>query len=314
MKKILLTGHLGFIGSKMYKKLIKKYNVIGYDLKDGNDIRNKMQLDELFEKENFDTVLHLAALAGARRGDEYPDDYISTNINGTRNIVAMCDKYKVNKLIAYSSSSVLGGCKIDIARPFKTTDSEGVITQSITNATVKHIVSLNEDVKYNPKSIYGMTKVMTELLVLNSRVENKVIIRPFTVYGEEGRKDMVIYKWIEQIKNNKHVTVYGDGDTTRGYTYVEDLIDATIKLIDTDVNNEILHIGGSECIKLIDILNIFDAHCAKRNIEFNYDKHSLSKADPTHSIADTSLAEYLIDFKPRKNFIKNLKKILKKEL
>lgn len=104
--KILLTGSEGFIGSHLAIELMhKKHCVIGYDLKNGDDILDKRKLEYLFETENFDLVLHLAALTGARRGELYPQEYFNVNVLGTKNIIDLCEKFNVPKYIHFSSSS-----------------------------------------------------------------------------------------------------------------------------------------------------------------------------------------------------------------
>ena len=158
---LLITGSDGFVGNHLKKKLNKR-NIpfVRYDIRDSNnsDTRDKHQLAEIFEKEQITEVIHLAALAGVRRGKKYPQEYISTNILGTQNVVDLCNEFKVNKLIFYSSSSVYGNkCE----KP-----------------------ALETDIK-NPISLYGITKLAGEHIV-NSTECKTVIIRPFTVYGKNG--------------------------------------------------------------------------------------------------------------------------------
>lgn len=283
---ILITGYKGFIGKRLCQKLDElDIDYIGYDLVYGDDIRNRMKLDKLFEKHNFTSVIHLAALAGVRRSEEYPQEYISTNIEGTKNIVDMCSKYK-SKLIFYSSSSVLGGNKTN--------------------------VGLKETDEYAPKGLYAITKVTGELLVKSSNI-NYIIVRPFTVYGENGRSDMVIYKWINQIKAGKPITFYGDGDTKRGYTYVNDMVDGTIKLLDkleTKSFKEIIHLGGSEIVELDKLFSMF----VNEYGPILRDRLPLPNADVESSYADISKAKEIIEFEPEKRFYKIVSDILETEL
>ena len=93
--KCLITGSEGFIGTSLCKLFNSKgIEFVGYDLVNGDDIRDKLKLDKLFEAENFDIVIHLAALAGVRRSKEFTVDYETTNIIGTLNVVEMCKKYE----------------------------------------------------------------------------------------------------------------------------------------------------------------------------------------------------------------------------
>jgi len=286
--KILITGYAGFIGGYLTKLLENDYNLFGYDLVDNYDIRDKFKLDRLFDKERFDVVIHLAARAGVRTGEEFPDEFISTNINGTKNIIEACEKYGVKQLISFSSSSVLGGNK-------KGGSGKGV--------------ALKESDNYNPKSLYAITKVMGEMMIKNSSL-NYTIIRPFTVYGENGRKDMVIYKWIEQIKREEPITVFGSGKSKRGYTYVKDLVDGVKRcILNKKAYKEIIHLGGSEIISLKDMLKIFSD-----NREIEMIKTEMPKADVMESWTKSDKAKKLLGWEPKANFEKYLTNILTKEL
>ena len=286
--KILITGQEGFIGEHLLDALQDDYDIMGYDLELGEDIRDRFKLDKLFNEFLPDVVIHMAARAGVRTGEEYPDEFISTNIIGTQNVVDMCKKYKLKQLIFFSSSSVLGG-------------------NSDNNP-------LKEDGEYNPKSLYAITKVAGEMIVKNSNVPS-TIIRPFTVYGENGRKDMVIYKWINEIESAKPISIYGDGKTKRGYTYVKDLCWGVKKcILNHDAFFKIIHLGGSEIIKLDDIIKIFFEHCKKQDIQIYVNELDKPEADVDESWTDSELANKLFGFNPSKNFKNNLNKILKQEL
>jgi UDP-glucuronate 4-epimerase len=291
--KILVTGGAGFIGKHLCKALkTAKHDVIILDLKLSNqhDIRNKFDLSNFFLLNHFDMVIHLAALAGTVRSKDFPEEYISTNILGTQNIIEMCQKYNV-KLIHFSSSSVLGGCSV---------------------ANNNKIRAMSECDPYNPKNIYGVTKVAGELLVKNSGL-HYTIVRPFTVFGRQGRHDMVIYKWVDQVNAGKPITVYGDTTSSRGYTYVEDLVEAVIKIIErmkTEKISRTIHLGGSEVIKLMKLIKLFDDYCKKRGIEFSINNLPEMPGDVRHSFADTSLAKKLIGFDPKPRFLRLIKDIL----
>lgn len=285
--KILVTGGLGFIGTRLCEVLRKnKIEYDTFDLLDGQDIRNVLQLDKQFEAGQYDVVIHMAAWAGVRRGQEFPDEYISTNITGTQNIITMCEKYNVGRLIFFSSSSVLGG--------FETG------------------TGMDETYDYNPKSLYAVTKLTGEYLVNNAKIK-RTIIRPFTVYGENGRPDMVIYKWINQIKSNRPVTVFGDGSSIRGYTYVGDLVQAICDLLNKPFDG-IMHLGGNEQIQLASVYDMFYKHCMTKKLKIGTTVLPMPSADVQSSFANCSLAESHIGFNPEKRFIKILNKILRKEL
>jgi UDP-glucuronate 4-epimerase len=289
-KRILITGNLGFIGHKLWQYYYKdtKNEVFGIDLLEGNDIRNKMYLDKQFEAVQPDIVFHLAAFAGVRRSKEYPEEYTSCNVLGTQNISDMCDKYKVKKLVFYSSSSVIGG-NYDL--------NKGLV----------------EEDEYNPISLYAITKVAGEMIVKAGKTP-WLIIRPFTVYGEKGRPDMVIYKWINEIKTGKPITFFGDGETQRGYTYRNALVWGTKELVRQKICNETVHLGGSEVVKLKDLFELFKAKCESKNLKLEVNNLPMPAGDVVSSYANTEKARRLIGFNPEQNFKKMVQEILADEL
>jgi len=282
---LLVTGHRGFVGKHLCSYLKSKHeNFVGYDLLDGYDIRDIHQLDKFFDENQITEVIHLAALAGVRRGQEYPEEYINTNIIGTLNVVRMCEKYNVSHLIHYSSSSVYG----DTTPPIR------------------------EDFTKKPKSIYGITKLASEYIVQSSHIKQTTIVIPFTIYGEDGRRDGVIYRWLEQIKNNKPITVYGNGKSERGYVHVEDIVAITYNILYSYYcwQHEIFNIGGSEVIKLEQILKVFRDEVKDLQVK----EMEMPKSDICRNYADTSKARNHLGFEPKPMFEKNLKRIIKKEL
>ncbi len=206
--KIILTGGAGFIG----KHLQKAIDCQVYDLVNGDDIRDKYKLDNLFNKEKFDICINLAAKAGVPMGEEYYQEFFETNCIGLKTLIEVCKKNRT-KLVHFSSSSAL-----------------------------------------KAQSVYGITKLSGEKLIESSGVEY-VIIRPFTVIGENGRKDMVIYRWKGQHERGENITFYGNGYTYRGYTYVGDLVEGVKKAI--TLSNEIVNIGGDQKVTLEELWNIF---------------------------------------------------------
>ena len=283
---LLVTGYAGFIGSHLTALLDKK-NIkwVGYDLVDGNDIRDKCRLDKFFEENQITEVIHLAALAGVRRGEIYPEDYITTNITGTHNLVTLSEKYGVQHFVFYSSSSVYGAQKPPITESF-----------------VK-----------KPISLYGTTKLAGERLVEASSIPQTTIVIPFTVYGENGRRDEVVYKWLEQHKNNKPITIFGNGSSMRGYVYVKDLVEATVKIITDNFRRwerESFNLGGSEVIELKQLVKIFKSEIPLLQIE----ELDMPKVDVFKNYADTSKAQKKLGFEPEAKFEKTVKKIIKQEL
>jgi UDP-glucuronate 4-epimerase len=272
---ILITGHRGFIGSRITKDLTDLgIKWVGFDLVDGNDIRNPMQLDQVFEKYQVDTVLHLGALAGVRRGEDYPQDYFDTNVIGTENVLRMAKKYKVKQVILFSSSSIYG-----------------------------------ED---GPASMYGISKLAMEQTAKRYKddIERIYIVRPFTVYGENGRRDQVIYKWINHIKEDKKIPFYGDGKSFRPYTYVGDVSDAIVKMFSCKTKGVVVfEIGGKEPVRLSFLLKIF-----KDRLGLIVDYLPMPKMDSMGRLPDMENAKTLLGWFPKQDFKTKVLEIIDNEI
>lgn len=235
----------------------------------------------------IDTVIHLAALANPIKSMMFPDEYIKTNINGTQNLLDCAKRYGVKQFIFFSSSSVYGG----------------------------NVPPNKEDEQYAPTSIYATSKVTGELLVKSSDIPY-TIIRPFTLYGTDGRKDQVVYKWINLLKQGKPITILGDGTTKRGYTYINDFVKTVIDTVNNDkAINETFNLGGEEIISIQELADIF-----KETIECEIELKPeiqyapLLKGDTYENFADVSKAKEILGYNPTKNFRKNIENIIKKEL
>jgi UDP-glucuronate 4-epimerase len=256
MAKTLLTGGAGFIGNHLQKKIDCQV----YDLVNGDDIRDKFKLDRLFSKERFDIVINLAARAGVPAGEEFYEEYISTNLTGLKTLIEVCKKYKV-KLIHFSSSSSIA-----------------------------------------QKSVYGITKYAGEKLVETSGVDY-VIIRPFTVIGSSGRKELVVYKWQGQYQKGERITFYGDGTTFRGYTFIDDLIDGVLASL--SIKNETLNVGGSQEVSLNEMWEMFKEVYPDAEREIL----PLPDYDMTGELADISKTTELTGWKPKANIKAEIKKL-----
>lgn len=247
--KILVTGSAGFIGFHLTKKLLERGDeVVGLDnindyydvdLKFGRlkelgisredvhesaftnsssypkykfikmDISKYKELTKLFEEEKFDAVMHLAAQAGVRYSLENPHAYIESNIIGFLNILEGCRQNNVSNLSYASSSSVYG---LNQSQPFKTTDK------------TEHQVS-----------VYAATKKSNELLAHTYAHLYKIQttgLRFFTVYGPWGRPDMAPMLFTDAILNNRSINVFNNGQMSRDFTYVDDIVDGIVKVVD----------------------------------------------------------------------------------
>ena len=289
----LVTGSSGFIGYNLCNYIIKRgYNVFGLDLdeKYNNlkkwrneklnkigvktfcvDISDKYQLDDFKNKNyaSFKSIFHLAGLAGVRRSLEIPEKYYDANLRGTLNILNLASHINVDSLVFSSTSSVYGGNK----NSSKETDN------------------------LNPISPYANSKLLAEKICKLYSISNNLnvsILRYFTVYGEAGRPDMSILRFIDNIFNGNPITIYGDGNQERDFTYIEDVCDATFKssrLVDFNI----LNIGNSKPVKLNDIVNIIEKKLNKKAKIINEPKNNL---DVFKTHADNSRAMNLLKWVP----------------
>ena len=247
--KILVTGTAGFIGFHLAKKLLERGDeVVGVDnindyydvglkyarLKElgiqkeeisdnkeaastlygghkfyKTDLANKEAIEALFEKEHFDAVCNLAAQAGVRYSLENPHAYVQSNVVGFLNILEGCRSYGIKNLSFASSSSVYG---LNESQPFKTSDK------------TEHQVSLYAATK---KSNEVMAHTYAHLYGIQATG-----LRFFTVYGPWGRPDMAPMLFADAILNDRAIKVFNNGNMSRDFTYIDDIVDGVIKVID----------------------------------------------------------------------------------
>ena len=252
------------------------------------DIRDKKGLQNIFSTHQIDFVIHLAALAGVRPSIERPLEYEEVNVRGTMNLWELCKDFNIKKFICASSSSVYGNNE---KIPFSETDS------------VDH-----------PISPYAATKRSGEILghVYHSLYQIDIIqLRFFTVYGPRQRPDLAIHKFTQLISENREIPFYGDGNTARDYTYIDDIIVGILKSILYLENHlkvyEIINLGESEVIKLSEMLS---------EIEKNFNKIAQKKllpmqpGDVQKTNADIFKAKNLIGYKPATDFQNGIKKFV----
>jgi UDP-glucuronate 4-epimerase len=283
---ILVTGAAGFIGYHLSKRLLaENYHVIGVDnlnnyydvrlkkerlkLLESNenftfykvDLANQESLNEIFEKHTIPVVINLAAQAGVRYSLTHPHSYVHSNLVGFVNILEACRHYQVEHLLYASSSSVYGA---NTKTPFSTQDS------------VDH-----------PVSIYAATKKANELMAHTySHLFNMPTtgLRFFTVYGPWGRPDMAYYSFTKDIIEGNTIQVYNNGDMRRDFTYIDDIVEGIVKLIDypptpdssRDIDPSTSHapykiynIGNNSPVRLMDFINTLETIIGKKaEIEF----------------------------------------------
>ena len=241
-------NELGFneAASKLFKNEVQsaKFNSLLFSR---IDLVDHESIDNLFKKEQFEVVCHLAAQAGVRYSIENPKAYIDSNISGFLNILEGCRNHKVKHLVYASSSSVYGANK---KVPFFEKDS------------VDH-----------PISLYAATKKSNELMAHTySHLYNipTTGLRFFTVYGPWGRPDMAPMLFADAISNNRSINVFNHGDMSRDFTYIDDIIsgielvlDNPPKRIGENPSNKIFNIGNGNPQSLEDFINALELNLSR---------------------------------------------------
>ncbi len=310
MKTYFITGGAGFIGSTLGKRLLEEGNkVITIDsfcdfynpsIKESNvaellhnsnfklyrkDIRDRQAIKEIFDENEIDVVIHLAAMAGVRPSIENPILYQEVNCMGTQNILEEMKLHNIKNGVFASSSSVYGNCK---EVPF----------------TEKMVV----DYAISP---YAATKKANEVMAhVYHKLYNMniIMLRFFTVYGPKQRPDLAINKFTRIMLNNEEIPMFGDGTTSRDYTYVDDIVDGITKSCNYVMNNdnvyEILNLGNSSPISLKEMIEIIGkAVGAEPKIK----QLPMQPGDVERTYADVSKAKELIGYEPKTTFEEGIK-------
>ena len=310
--KILITGSAGFIGFSFCKYLLenKKIKIIGVDnlnnyydpklkkerlkiLKKYNnfkfykiDICSRKKIKNLFKTNKFDFVFHFAAQAGVRYSINHPKEYIDTNVLGFFNIIENCSNYNVKRLFYASSSSIYGENKN---------------------------FPLDEKEIVKPKNIYALSKKINEdiSLIFNKYYKLKSTgLRFFTVYGEWGRPDMMLLKFIESFYQKKIFYLYNFGKHSRDFTYIGDVVKILYLLLNKHRslgNNDIFNICSNKSIDLDKIIFFFK----KNNIIPKIKKISIQKADIIKTHGDNRKLCKTINYKKFSDWKISLLKLIK---
>ncbi|MCI4660923.1 MAG: SDR family NAD(P)-dependent oxidoreductase [Neomegalonema sp.] len=316
MRKVLVTGTAGFIGFHLARLLMEEgFEVIGFDgMTDYYDVnlkRRRHQLllqsphftayecrleeqekvAEIFAKHKPDVVVHLAAQAGVRYSLENPRAYIDSNVVGTFNVMDLALEHKVEHLLMASTSSVYGANDV---MPF--TEVEKVA---------------------HPMTIYAATKAANELMGHSYAHLHKIpvtMFRFFTVYGPWGRPDMALFKFVKNTIDGKPIDIYNNGDMSRDFTYVTDLVRGIRLLIDAAPQEpesrdqipegdslspvapfRVVNIGNSAPVKLLDFVDEIEKAIGKKAIR-NY--MPMQKGDVPSTFANADLLKTLTGYKP----------------
>lgn len=308
MKKVLVTGGAGFIGSHLVEKLlnenqcrvfcldcfdtfydpdIKRKNIAGaianknFILLHG-DIRETGFLEKVFENK-FDVIVHIAARAGVRPSILNPVLYEEVNIKGTLNLLEKAKEHNIKQFVFASSSSVYG---INPRTPWS-----------------------EDDYVLNPISPYAATKVSCELLghayssLYNIRF---IALRFFTVFGPRQRPDLAIHKFFKNITSAKPIPFFGDGNTSRDYTFVDDIVAGIRAAMDYDKSHfEIINLGNNRSITLNRLIETIENLTGKKAI---LEKLPAQPGDVPHTFANIEKAKRLLGYNPSTSLEDGLQK------
>lgn len=307
---ILITGGAGFIGSNLIKTIfrdhspvkitcidnfdpfypaeIKQFNIREFKdrpdfvfLPDDISVTTAGELTALI-KEPVDCIVHIAAKAGVRPSIENPMSYQLANVIGLQNMLEFAKEKKVKQFVFASSSSVYG---VNDHYPWK------------------------EDEKLMPISPYASTKLSGEMMghVYSQLFGIRFIaLRFFTVYGPGQRPDLAIHKFTKAIVKGMPVMMYGDGSTSRDYTFVEDTVQGIIGAINYTASDfEIINLGNNYTVSLKELIAAIEEVTGKKAI---IEKHPEQPGDVPRTFADISKAKALLGYNPQTQIGEGLKK------
>jgi UDP-glucose 4-epimerase len=294
--KCLVTGAAGFVGSHLAERLLRDgYEVIGIDcfvpyyprwIKEKNVVgmlpnprfrfieANLLDLDlpELLSQ-GIECIFHQAAQAGVRAswGKEFAD-YTTLNILGTQQLLEAARSHALRKFVYASSSSVYG----DVTT-----------------------LPMREDALPRPLSPYGVSKLAAEHLCYlywkNYGVPT-IALRYFTVYGPRQRPDMAFHRFLQLLLDDRPIPVYGDGQQTRDFTFVDDIVEANLSAMQTSVVGEAFNIGGGTTVTLQDAIAICQRVSGKRA---KLDIRPVEKGDVRQTLADVCRAKQYLGYEPK---------------
>ena len=312
---ILLTGIAGFIGSHLARNLLTRgdkilgidnisdyYDVnLKYDrlnilkkyknfIFEKVDISNYSDLEKIIKKHKVSKICHLAAQAGVRYSLEAPMEYIKSNIVGHLNMLEICRNYEIKNIVYASSSSVYGG-----------------------NTKVPFSVSDRVD---SPVSLYAATKRSDELMSYTYNHLygiNTIGLRFFTVYGPWGRPDMATWIFTKKIINDEPIEVFNNGNMERDFTYIDDIINGTISILDSceDDSNEsfskVYNIGNNKPENLLNFITLIEENLGKKAIKI---MKPLQKGDVANTYADIKDIQADYNFIPKTKLVEGIPRFI----
>jgi UDP-glucuronate 4-epimerase len=312
-KKVLVTGGAGFIGSHVADLLLRRGDDVVivdevndyYDtqIKETNlrlltqaygpdrvkvyrgDICDEALMTTIFETERPEWVCHMAARAGVRPSINDPYVYIHSNIKGTTHLMELSARYGVRNFVFASSSSVYGGSK-------STYFSE-------------------DEVVDNPVSPYAATKKACELLAYTYHHLynlNVSALRFFTVYGPRGRPDMAPFKFIDRVSRGLEIQQFGDGSSSRDYTYISDIADGVVRSLDRPYGYQVFNLGKGSGTSLREFIDLVQKHVGRpAKVRVMPDQ----PGDVPYTCADVRKAERLLGYRSKVSFEEGIRLTVK---
>ncbi|HEY9560409.1 MAG TPA: GDP-mannose 4,6-dehydratase [Anseongella sp.] len=310
MKHILVTGGAGFIGSHLCEHLLKdpdikvtcidnfdpfypesfkrhylstlekdpRFKLVEQDIAELGDL-------EVWLTDDYDTIVHLAGKAGVRPSIQYPAQYQQVNVIGTQNLLDFARIRGIKQFVFGSSSSVYG---------------------------VNPNVPWKEEEKLMPISPYAATKLSGEMAghtYMHLYDIRFIALRFFTVYGPRQRPDLAIHKFTRDIIQGDPITVYGDGSSSRDYTYVEDIVQGIMAAIDYQATPfEIINVGNHHGISLQEMIGTIEKVSGRKAI---IDRRPEQPGDVPQTVADISKAKKLLNYAPTTDFEDGIRKFVR---
>jgi UDP-glucuronate 4-epimerase len=298
MSRVLVTGGAGFIGSHLleallargwetaavdnfddfYSPLIKRRNLEEVSRRGEvrlfeTDIRDQANLRRAFEATKPEVVIHLAARAGVRPSIEQPALYEAVNVGGTVNLLSLASDFGARKFVFISSSSVYGA--------------------------TSRVPFVEDQVETRPVSPYAATKLAGELMCFTySHLFQLpvVCLRIFTVYGPRQRPDLAIHKFAALIEAGKPVPMFGDGSTSRDYTFVDDIVAGILAAVDHHTAYDVFNLGNSHPCKLSELVHLLENALGRQAIVNSLPPQP---GDVPITWSDISKARRLLGYEPR---------------
>jgi len=307
MAQYLVTGAAGFIGSRVSQMLIEQgHTVIGVDnLNDAYDVRIKehrlsklqalpgftfarldiSQKDDICQLEGqpFEAIVNLAARAGVRASVENPWVFYETNVTGTLNLLELCRRSDIKKFLIASTSSIYGS-----EPPYPTPEDA---------PTDK------------PLQAYAASKKAAEVLCHAYHHLYQIdvsVVRYFTVYGPAGRPDLALFRFAQWITEGQPVQVFGSGEQSRGFTYLDDIARGTIMAL-KPLGYEIINLGGHEVITINDLIRLLEDTIGKKAEVVHGPPNP---ADMFTNWADVGKAGRLLGWEPQVNLQEGVRRLV----